>query len=59
MKLEAMEVGIPSERIFMDHAGFSTYESIFKPAPTYLSDVIPVSGDGNFTNDEYMEPTLS
>ena len=30
MKLEAMEEGIPSEDIFMDHAGFSTYESIFR-----------------------------
>ena len=126
MKLEAMEEGIPSEDIFMDHAGFSTYESIFrardvfaadriiivtqeyhlyralhvanalgveaygvsadyhtyvgqayrelreilarnkdfatsilKPEPTYLGDVIPVSGDGNLTNDEDMEPVLS
>ncbi|MBR5474260.1 MAG: YdcF family protein, partial [Lachnospiraceae bacterium] len=25
MKKEAMEAGIPSEDIFMDHAGFSTY----------------------------------
>ena len=121
MKLEAMEEGIPSEDIIMDHAGFSTYESIFrardvfaadkiiivtqeyhlyralhvanalgveaygvaadyhtyvgqayrevreilarnkdfatsilKPAPTYLGEVIPVSGDGNLTNDEDM-----
>ena len=121
MKLEAMEEGVPSEDIFMDHAGFSTYESIFrardvfaadkiiivtqeyhlyralhvanalgveaygvaadyhtyvgqahrelreilarnkdfatsilKPAPTYLGEVIPVSGDGNLTNDEDM-----
>ena len=126
MKLKAMEAGIPSEDIFMDHAGFSTYESIFrsrdvfhadkiiivtqeyhlyralyianamgieaygvasdyhtyvgqanrevreilarnkdfatsilKPAPTYLGEVIPVSGDGNLTNDEDMEPMLS
>ena len=126
MKLEAMEKGIPSEDIFMDHAGFSTYESIFrardvfaagkiiivtqeyhlyralhiadalgveaygvaadyhtyvgqayrelreilarnkdfatsilKPAPTYLGEAIPVSGDGNLTNDEDMEPLLS
>ena len=118
MKLEAMDEGIPSEDIFMDHAGFSTYESIFrardvfaadkiiivtqeyhlyralhvanalgveaygvaadyhtyvgqayrelreilarnkdfatsilKPEPTYLGDVIPVSGDGDLTND--------
>ena len=126
MKIEAMEEGIPSEDIFMDHAGFSTYESIFrardvfaadkiiivtqeyhlyralhianalgveaygvaadyhtyvgqayrelreilarnkdfatsilKPEPTYLGDVIPVSGDGNLTNDVDMEPVLS
>ena len=126
MKLEALEEGIPSEDIFMDHAGFSTYESIFrardvfaankiiivtqeyhlyralhvanalgveaygvaadyhtyvgqayrelreilarnkdfatsilKPAPTYLGEVIPVSGDGNLTNDEDMEPLPS
>ena len=122
MKLEAMAEGIPSEDIFMDHAGFSTYESIFrardvfaadkiiiitqeyhlyralyianalgveaygvaadyhtyvgqanrelreilarnkdfatsilKPAPTYLGEVLPVSGNGNITNDEDME----
>ena len=126
MKLKAVEAGIPSEDIFMDHAGFSTYESIFrardvfaadkiiivtqeyhlyralhvanalgveaygvgadyhtyvgqayrelreilarnkdfatsilKPAPTYLGEVIPVSGDGNLTNDEDMAPLLS
>ena len=126
MKLEAMEEGIPSEDIFMDHAGFSTYESIFrardvfdadriiivtqeyhlyralyvanalgleaygvaadyhtyvgqvnrevreilarskdfatsilKPAPTHLGEVIPVSGDGNLTNDEEMGPMFS
>ena len=28
MKLAAMELGVPEEDIFMDHAGFSTYESI-------------------------------
>ena len=30
MKLEAMEEGVPSEDIFMDHAGFSTYETIYR-----------------------------
>lgn len=119
MKRFAVDSGIPSEHVFMDHAGFSTYESIyrakeifqaerilivtqqyhlyraiyiaemlgleaygvssdyrsysgqaaydfreilarvkdfgtslFKPAPTYLGDAIPISGDGNLTNDE-------
>ena len=118
MKKYAIEQGIPSEDIFMDHAGFSTYESIyrakeifdakkiiivtqkyhlyralyisnklgidsygvasdprtyvgetyrelreilardkdffkciFKPEPKYLGDTIPVSGNGNSTND--------
>ncbi len=118
MKKFAVDSGIPSEDIFMDHAGFSTYESIyrakeifeadkviivtqeyhlyraiyiaeqlgieaygvasdyntymgqsarelreivarckdfakafFKPKPTYLGDVIPVSGNGDVTND--------
>ena len=118
MKNYAIEKGMPSENIFMDHAGFSTYESIyrakdifqakkvvivtqkyhlyralyianrlgleaygvgadprqyvgatyreirevlardkdfikciFKPEPTYLGDTIPVSGNGDITND--------
>ena len=30
MKQFAMDAGVPSEDIFMDHAGFSTYESIYR-----------------------------
>ena len=30
MKAFAIEKGIPSEDIFMDHAGFSTYDSIYR-----------------------------
>lgn len=119
MKKFAIEKGVPSENIFMDHAGFSSYESIyrakeifgankivivtqkyhlyralyianqlgieaygvgadprqyvgatyrelreilarnkdfvkciFKPEPTYLGDTIPVSGNGDITNDK-------
>ena len=118
MKDYAIEKGVPSEDIFMDHAGFSTYESIyrakeifkakkivivtqkyhlyralhianklgieaygvgsdprryvgetnrevreilarnkdfikciFKPLPKYLGEAIPVSGNGDITND--------
>lgn len=118
MKDYAINAGIPSGDIFMDHAGFSTYESIYrardiflakkviivtqgyhiyralhiakrlgleaygvcadqqiyagqeyreareilarvkdfftalyKPKPTYLGETIPVSGDGDLTND--------
>ncbi|HWT26869.1 MAG TPA: ElyC/SanA/YdcF family protein [Mobilitalea sp.] len=119
MKQYAIDAGVPSESIFMDHAGFSTYESLYrardifqadkmvvvtqryhlyralydgrgldldvygvasnqrkyagqtkrdlrevlarikdffyimiKPKPTYLGDAIPVSGNGDVTNDE-------
>ena len=30
MKLYAEEAGVPSEDIFLDHAGFSTYESMYR-----------------------------
>lgn len=30
MKAYLIEKGIPSERIFMDHAGFSTYDSLYR-----------------------------
>ena len=122
MKRYAIEKGVPSEDIFMDHAGFSTYESmyrakaifkikkavivtqkyhlprslyisnklgldtigikannhktynriiniyrnireyiaidkdvikcIFKPYPTYLGEQIPITGNGDKTNDK-------
>ena len=98
MKQYAIDAGIPSGDIFMDHAGFCTYESMYRalyvaramgmeaygvesdprqyggqkmrdlrellarpkdliytivmPKPTYLGDAIPVSGDGNVTNDK-------
>ena len=119
MKNYAIENGVPSEDIFMDHAGFSTYESvyrakeifkaqnivivtqeyhlyralyianslniqavgsdasverlggqtyrdfreilarnkdfitcIFKPEPTYLGEEIPITGNGDITNDK-------
>lgn len=119
MKQVAIDAGVPSEDIFMDHAGFSTYEtiyrakeifgadkiiivtqeyhlyralyiadklgveafgvssdyvtysgqikrecreilarnkdfftSLFKPEPTYLGEAIPVSGNGDVTNDK-------
>lgn len=119
MKQYAIDRGVPSADIFMDHAGFSTYESmyrakeifqvskmvvvtqqyhlyravynggrmgidtygvasrntrfggqrtrdfreflarnkdlligIYRPKPTFLGEAIPVSGDGNVTNDK-------
>ncbi len=124
MKDYAKEKGVPSEDIFMDHAGFSTYESMFRardvfgckkiiiisqeyhlhraiyvaeylgleaygvdsqlrpyavdtniyntvreflarnkefiyvrlnPKPTYLGEAIPISGNGDITNDKEGE----
>ena len=122
MKQYAMDADIPSEDVFMDHAGFSTYESLYRakeifgagkliivtqeyhlyralyiaqqmgleaygvsadyrtywgqtsreireilarakdfintifwPEPTFLGEAIPVSGNGNLTNDTEKE----
>lgn len=122
MKQYAVEADIPSEDVFMDHAGFSTYESLYRakeifgaekliivsqeyhlyralyiaermgleaygvaadyrtywgqtsreireilarakdfvntifwPEPTFLGEAIPVSGNGNLTNDTEKE----
>ena len=119
MKRYAVDAGIASQNVFMDHAGFSTYESVYRakevfqvrrviivtqeyhlyralmvaremgleaygvavnyrtyvgqtardireilarvkdfgmtifwPEPTYLGDVIPISGNGELTHDE-------
>ena len=40
MKRYAFNKGIPSEDIFMDHAGFSTYESIYRAKEIFGADKI-------------------
>ncbi len=40
MKKYAMEAGISSSDIFMDHAGFSTYESIYRAKEIFGADKI-------------------
>ena len=40
MKEYAINKGIPSEDIFMDHAGFSTYESIYRAKEVFNADKI-------------------
>lgn len=40
MKQFAVDAGIPSEDIFMDHAGFSTYESIYRAKEIFQADKI-------------------
>lgn len=40
MKQYAMDAGIDSENIFMDHAGFSTYESVYRARDIFQADKI-------------------
>ncbi len=40
MKQYALDTGIPSEDVFMDHAGFSTYESIYRAKEIFDADRI-------------------
>jgi len=40
MKKYATEMGIPSERVFMDHAGISTYDSIYRAKEIFQADKI-------------------
>lgn len=42
MKNYAMEKGVPSEDIFMDHAGFSTYESMYRAKEIFRCERIIV-----------------
>ncbi len=40
MKHYAVDAGIASEDVFMDHAGFSTYESIYRAKEVFCADKI-------------------
>lgn len=40
MKKYAVDAGVPSTNVFMDHAGFSTYESLYRAKEIFLADKI-------------------
>lgn len=40
MKQYALDAGIDSEDVFMDHAGFSTYDSIYRSKEVFAADKI-------------------
>lgn len=42
MKDYAIEKGVPSEHIFMDHAGFSTYESMYRAKEIFQAEKLIV-----------------
>lgn len=42
MKNYAVENGVPSENVFMDHAGFSTYETMYRANEIFESDKVVI-----------------
>lgn len=40
MKNYALQTGVPSQDIFMDHAGFSTYESVYRAKEIFQAEKI-------------------
>ena len=40
MKEYAVRAGVPSEDVFMDHAGFSTYESLYRARDVFLAEKV-------------------
>ena len=46
MKQYAIEQGVPSEDIFMDHAGFSTYESCYRANAIFSADNVVIVTQG-------------
>ena len=42
MKEFAVQKGVPSENIFMDHAGFSSYESVYRAKEIFKADKIVI-----------------
>lgn len=40
MKQYAVDHGVPSENVFMDHAGFSTYETVYRAKEVFEADKI-------------------
>ncbi|MBQ5607443.1 MAG: YdcF family protein [Oscillospiraceae bacterium] len=46
MKRFAVDAGIPAENVFMDHAGFSTYESIYRAKEVFQAQKILIVTQG-------------
>ena len=59
MKQYAINAGIPSEDVFMDHAGFSTYESIYRAKEVFAADkIIIVTQEYHLTRALYIADKL-
>ncbi len=59
MKAYAIERDVPSDRIFMDHAGFSTYESMYRARDVFLAQrVVIVTQDYHLYRAIYVARAL-
>ena len=59
MKATAIEMSVPSEDIFKDHAGFSTYESIYRAKEIFGADkIIIVSQEYHLYRALYIAKSL-
>lgn len=59
MKAFAVEKGVPSEAVFMDHAGFSTYDSIYRARDVFQAEkVIIVSQEYHLPRALYLAEQL-
>ena len=52
MKDYAINENVPSEDIFMDHAGFSTYETVYRAKEIFEADKVII------VTQEYTEPKI-
>ncbi|SCJ44812.1 vancomycin high temperature exclusion protein [uncultured Clostridium sp.] len=46
MKQFAVDSGVPSEKVFMDHAGFSTYESVYRAQAVFQAKKVIIVSQG-------------
>jgi len=59
MKSYAIEKGVPSQDIFMDHAGFSTYESIYRARDVFkVKSMVIVPRNTTFTEPFILQMNL-
>lgn len=46
MKQFAVDSGVPSKKVFMDHAGFSTYESVYRAQAVFQAKKVIIVSQG-------------
>lgn len=60
MKIYAIEKGVPSNDIFMDHAGFSTYESLYRAKELFgIKNLVAVTQKYHLYRTVYLGENLN